>query len=675
MHGLFHQAFKYFILNTFPRETWDEILRRLGIENDATILKMEQHDDALTLAALDSGIEVEHAERDAFLELFGASFVAFAVDAGYYNQLRSLGSSLFDLLTNINLFHFKIERDFRSSHAAFPVFVVEGDCETDFQVRYSSSRNGLEPLVRGVLIQVAKDMYHSDLTVKVLQSPAWRGPLRIASPEDDTTVIWNLRIQPRPPEAQEAPGNARLRSPACSFSFFDLHTMFVSMANSEAPSKPVAEKVAAAASRQTVVEAVLEAKCAAINRIYDPTSGGEPTISERMDISRALFRGVPASRVAALWQDEAGMGRASQFWNPYSKLADYYTWSKDVESFRSPNFLPLTQESLSRSLIRRSISSVSSFLSPRPAATKITFLSHSWHQPANWDAAMGEGCSYTVIKAAEICGVAKDLAAIEFGDYTRWPEIHFWIDKCCIPQAHPELTTWCLDLLEEFIALSDRLVVILSWSYFERLWCVYEWVCFLVHNKASSITLCSDAFVRSRTLPLLLDSVRSFSLAKCKCFEEKDRQVLTQKVDTYFVSEHAFEQLLKFTAIAFIVRDMISRRADPRSPFVTAQGGADAISPWVELSKECGFDDLAVCFTSWRGDSEMGAGRDVQTANLQKVDAWFAKEIEPLIEALKKDAVRESADETSRTMTGGRQSSCSTSSRSVCSRSNSGATN
>ncbi|CAE8614465.1 unnamed protein product [Polarella glacialis] len=130
---------------------------------------------------------------------------------------------------------------------------------------------------------------------------------------------------------------------------------------------------------------------------------------------------------------------------------------------------------------------------------------------------MGEGCSYSAIKASEICNVAKDLAALDFGDYSRWPEIHFWVDKCCIPQAHPELMTWCLDLLEEFIALSDRLVVILSWSYFDRLWCVYEWVCFLIHNKASSIFLCVDAFVRSRTLPLLLESVKNFSLANCKC--------------------------------------------------------------------------------------------------------------------------------------------------------------
>ena len=40
------------------------------------------------------------------------------------------------------------------------------------------------------------------------------------------------------------------------------------------------------------------------------------------------------------------------------------------------------------------------------------------------------------------------------------------------------LTTWyCVLLLEEFIKLSDGLVVIVTWTYFERLWCVYTPPC------------------------------------------------------------------------------------------------------------------------------------------------------------------------------------------------------
>ncbi|CAE8704647.1 unnamed protein product [Polarella glacialis] len=630
MHGLLHIIFKDFIVKTFGHEPWAEIIHRAGVDNDATILRMEQYDDSLTFALVKIGSEVLQVEIDEVLEPFGEFFVDFAVEAGYYNQLTSLGSNLFDLMTNLNLFHHNLERDFRSS--VFPVFVVEGKTESVFQLRYSSSRIGLEPLLRGVLIKIAKDLFHADLTIEVVKSPGWKGPPQIASPEDDPTVIWNLKVQKRP-KTQESPSFSRTSTlsstgpgsqPAGrSYSFFDFHAMFVSCCKSAVDFEHVA-----ATNWQAEMDVVLQLKSAAVRRIYDHSKGVKATVSQRMGISRVLFRSVSASLVAAPWQDEAAMEKASQFWTPLTTLDGCYTWSKDIERSRGSG------------------SSLGS------AAVKITFLSHSWQQPGNWDAAMGEGCSYSAIKASEICNVAKDLAALDFGDYSRWPEIHFWVDKCCIPQAHPELMTWCLDLLEEFIALSDRLVVILSWSYFDRLWCVYEWVCFLIHNKASSIFLCVDAFVRSRTLPLLLESVKNFSLANCKCSVESDRQILTRKVDTYYISHDAFEQLLKFTAIALISRDMASRR--------TAMG-AEAIAPWVELSKECGFEDLAACLThligqlsTWRQDSATGDGRffglDMQTAILQKVDAWFAKDIEPLIDALKKKALRAAAKRKSQMM-------------------------
>ncbi|CAE8718691.1 unnamed protein product, partial [Polarella glacialis] len=152
----------FFIVTEFGHEPWAEILRRVGVEDDASILKMQHYDDSLSLAALNIGFEVLKVESNSTWELFGAVFVDFAMQCGFYKHLQSLGSNLFDLLTNINLFHQTIERDFRSSTACFPFFVVEGKSETAFQLTYRSIRIGLEPLLRGVLIKVTRDMFHAD---------------------------------------------------------------------------------------------------------------------------------------------------------------------------------------------------------------------------------------------------------------------------------------------------------------------------------------------------------------------------------------------------------------------------------------------------------------------------------------------------------------------------------
>ena len=58
MHGLIHVAFRGFIKEKFGDSAWQEILKRAGIEDEASILQMKHYDDALTMAAVSIGAEV-----------------------------------------------------------------------------------------------------------------------------------------------------------------------------------------------------------------------------------------------------------------------------------------------------------------------------------------------------------------------------------------------------------------------------------------------------------------------------------------------------------------------------------------------------------------------------------------------------------------------------------------
>ena len=168
MHGLIHVVFRGFVVDTFGEVAWKEILKRAGIEDEATILEMKPYDDALTMAAVKIGAEVAGAPLEAALELFGAYFVDFAAGAGFIRLLRSLGSNLHEMLSNLNILHHNVERDLPA--AVFPIFEVgrlewTSDTMYTFRMHYASSRSGLAPLLKGALEQATRKLFNATLEI------------------------------------------------------------------------------------------------------------------------------------------------------------------------------------------------------------------------------------------------------------------------------------------------------------------------------------------------------------------------------------------------------------------------------------------------------------------------------------------------------------------------------
>lgn len=47
--------------------------------------------------------------------------------------------------------------------------------------------------------------------------------------------------------------------------------------------------------------------------------------------------------------------------------------------------------------------------------------------------------------------------------------------------------------------MCDGLVVVFTWAYFRRLWCVYEWACFLVFHDPVDLILSTETAYRAST--------------------------------------------------------------------------------------------------------------------------------------------------------------------------------
>eukprot|EP00930_Biecheleria_cincta_P059606 TRINITY_DN4530_c0_g1_i1.p1 TRINITY_DN4530_c0_g1~~TRINITY_DN4530_c0_g1_i1.p1 ORF type:complete len:673 (-),score=137.02 TRINITY_DN4530_c0_g1_i1:232-2250(-) len=653
MFGLIHVIFKGFVVDTFGIDAWKEIMKRAGIADDSTILEMKQYDDSLTMTAVKIGSEVAGAPLDSALELFGAYFVEFAAGNGFAPLLKSLGTNLYELLSNLNILHHNVERDFAS--AVFPLFEVKkGASDDNFVMYYATGRPGLHPLLKGALVKATSVLFHSDLDIKELD-PEEAAFLKTS--EAEICLAWELTVRKRSSlsgNANKKPSTVRRKSfidaahghraalpkpvrdepklKEQTFGFFDFHSALTSFfaCNCKCDKdedqlnlvmNPIAETAVRPAGEPAWLGRVTADLSKQKHHILSICAsytiqevGKHPyfvlNAQDRVKAGAALFRGINASSIASPWTDEADLEAATEFWGAYDKLDSYYDWSK------------------------------SWYKQGGEKEGKIRFLSQSWGVPKDWDKIMGPDNSYAQAKAAEICCVAKEIAARELGSADNWTQVGFWLDKCCIPQGDATIMSWCVNLLEEFITFSDGLIVLLPWTYFSRLWCVYEWVCFLLVHDPMDIEICADPFIRDTTVHLYIDCIRNFKIANCQCFHEPDRQILLDKVAWYYKSPAAFEKFLKFSAIALFARCVASRRSAK---------AASALQPWQDLATDCGFtglaskiEEMAKLLPIWRQAAvkfaKGGGTANLQLATNEKVDSHFRKELVPLINAQRDEA-------------------------------------
>lgn len=348
---------------------------------------------------------------------------------------------------------------------------------------------------------------------------------------------------------------------------------------------------------------------------------------ERMYLAGGLVRAVPASRVAAPFTElQAFRERSLGFWQAEQKLPEFATWGE-------------------RALARDG---------------KFRFVSHAWHPPEDFETEMGAGMtSYGDLKAVELCAACKDLAATEFGDSNRWREILLWVDKCCIRQDDIEQLKLSVQLIEEFIQMSSGMVVLFTWSYLSRLWCVFEWAVFLSSHEPEQMVIRSHAFTLSSSSDRMIEAVRSFGVEKCVCHDAEDGAILQEKIQTSYTSREAFERFLRFTVIALLCRALVHRlalRGGARKPTRSLEPHArpgieksvagcraeENLAEWVELAEEFGFDELTLALKeadpeAWRQAAKCEGGANAVRASC---DAWFRSSIVPLLKSERDHALR-----------------------------------
>eukprot|EP00041_Stephanoeca_diplocostata_P011675 m.193206 g.193206 ORF g.193206 m.193206 type:complete len:432 (+) comp18625_c0_seq3:212-1507(+) len=266
------------------------------------------------------------------------------------------------------------------------------------------------------------------------------------------------------------------------------------------------------------------------------------------------------------------------------------------------------------------------FAHSRPATNVDYFVSHAWDDDGNakgmttptagseastrdWGWRCAVAFKNVVRTIKEHGGAAVD------GNNDGRSSLTFWLDKASIPQFDEELQYACITHLEEFISLSSGLIVLLNPRYIRRLWCIYEWACFLATKSPERVFVNNRSFADSRNRPVYLQAIRDLSVASCDCSVEKDHTILQRKVRAYYKSEAAFEHFVRFSMVALIIRDYLSYPPMIKSPALYAEH----VGPWLEFAAELGFHDLYEAYVGFdvvRVYGDVGENDDVYMEQL-----------------------------------------------------------
>lgn len=148
MYGLVNKAVEGLICAQFGRSTWERIRERAKVE-EGDFVSMQAYDDDVTHRLVAAASEVLQTSPEAILEGFGEYWITYTADEGYGAMMEAFGATLEDFLQNLNDLHSRIAATMQQLRP--PAFQYAAADNGDLLVRYESERDGLAPMVLGLL--------------------------------------------------------------------------------------------------------------------------------------------------------------------------------------------------------------------------------------------------------------------------------------------------------------------------------------------------------------------------------------------------------------------------------------------------------------------------------------------------------------------------------------------
>ncbi len=154
MYGLVNSAIKEFVIANQGEGIWQQISTEAGLDQSEFAV-MQAYPDNITYDLVAAASKVLNLEPETILEAFGEYWPSYAEETAYSRLMSFAGQSFADFLNNLDDMHARIKMSLPELDP--PSFEISDSSETGFQLHYYSEREGLAPLVKGILKGLAKN--------------------------------------------------------------------------------------------------------------------------------------------------------------------------------------------------------------------------------------------------------------------------------------------------------------------------------------------------------------------------------------------------------------------------------------------------------------------------------------------------------------------------------------
>lgn len=154
MYGMVNEGIRSFIEQEHGAEMWLSICKSANVDT-ASFERMTSYDDSITYALVGAICQHTGLSADNVLKVFGTYWVEFAGSSNFGTFLRLAGNSFVSRIKGLDDMHDSILLSM--PHLKPPSFEIEEIGEDTYLLDYYSERDGLAPMVIGLLYGLASE--------------------------------------------------------------------------------------------------------------------------------------------------------------------------------------------------------------------------------------------------------------------------------------------------------------------------------------------------------------------------------------------------------------------------------------------------------------------------------------------------------------------------------------